>query len=393
MAIDVLTHLTPSIHQRIKRVQLNAKKKDIVDTDALVERYRKEIEDFKNKLSEREAEAPSRSRRLSAREQIDESKAMKDLSSRIQQLTKLILTSQTVDENKGDELRPGSPSKVDFDMSPYQLQQELLATRLQLESQATQILSLETALPSRPELSPDASETEKDKLIAEQAKTIRELEIVVRVYEDNLGEPLRAVREDVEKEWMGKLEEEVKKREEKEAWAAELGRQLDKEKKLRIKIEEERRALASFICKFDSLRLGLSKLPSKLNLQNRRAKSSQCDGVQSMHKWLTHIPTSNISKTSADRAVERKRKTELGILSLSVLHSWTIIPLLCARGSEKLRCYYTKRFNNIIIERFIMFKFNSQTCVLGLRVSCLLSFSLCGTHIAIVTPVVFMVNW
>jgi centromeric protein E len=46
---------------------------------------------------------------------------MKDLNARIQQLTKLILTSQTVDETKGDESRPASPSKVDFDMSPYQV--------------------------------------------------------------------------------------------------------------------------------------------------------------------------------------------------------------------------------------------------------------------------------
>ena len=46
---------------------------------------------------------------------------MKDLNSRIQQLTKLILTSQTVDESKGDESRPASPSKVDFDLSPYQV--------------------------------------------------------------------------------------------------------------------------------------------------------------------------------------------------------------------------------------------------------------------------------
>ncbi|OJA19520.1 hypothetical protein AZE42_03209 [Rhizopogon vesiculosus] len=251
--------------QRIKRVQLNAKKKEIVDTDALIERYRKEIEDLRSKLAEREAEAPVRTRRLSAREQIDESKAMKDLNSRIQQLTKLILTSQTVDESKGDESRPASPSKVDFDMSPYQLQQELLATRLQLESQSNQILSLETALLSRPELPPDASETEKDKLIAEQAKTIRELEIVVRGYEDNLGEPLRADREDVEKEWVDKLEEEVKKREEKEAWASELVRQLEKEKKLRTKLEDERRALATFVSKFDSLGLGGGNpLPSKL---------------------------------------------------------------------------------------------------------------------------------
>lgn len=108
---------------------------------------------------------------------------------------------------------------------------------------------------------------------------------MVRGYEDNLGEPLRAVREDVEKEWVGKLEEEVKKREEKEAWASELVRQLEKEKKvsscmlpcflcntnkdqtqLRTTLEDERRALASFVSKFDSLSLGGSPLPSKLKL-------------------------------------------------------------------------------------------------------------------------------
>ena len=46
---------------------------------------------------------------------------MRDLNNRIQQLTKLILTSATVDEAKGDESRPTSPVKVDFDMSPYQV--------------------------------------------------------------------------------------------------------------------------------------------------------------------------------------------------------------------------------------------------------------------------------
>jgi hypothetical protein len=46
---------------------------------------------------------------------------MKDLNARIKQLTNLILTSQTVDENRGDESRPASPSKVDFDMTPYQV--------------------------------------------------------------------------------------------------------------------------------------------------------------------------------------------------------------------------------------------------------------------------------
>lgn len=54
-------------------------------------------------------------------QQLDESRAMNDLNARIRQLTKLILTSQTVDETRGDESRPASPVKIDFDMSPYQV--------------------------------------------------------------------------------------------------------------------------------------------------------------------------------------------------------------------------------------------------------------------------------
>lgn len=160
---------------------------------------------------------------------------MRDLNSRIQQLTKLILTSQTVDESRGDESRPASPVKVDFDMTPYQLQQELLAARREIETQATQILSLEAALHARPVLPPDAPDSEKDKLLVGQAKTIRELEIVVKGYEDNLGEPLRKVKEDVEKEWADKLEHEVKLREEKTVWADELVKQLEKERKVRLR--------------------------------------------------------------------------------------------------------------------------------------------------------------
>lgn len=68
--------------------------------------------------------------------------------------------------------------------------------------------------------------------MVEQARTIKELEMVIRGYEDNLGEPLRAVREDVEKEWKTKLEAERKAREEKELWANELVRQLEREKQV-----------------------------------------------------------------------------------------------------------------------------------------------------------------
>ncbi|KAI9508421.1 kinesin-domain-containing protein [Russula earlei] len=241
--------------QRIKKVQLNAKKKEVVDTDALLERYRQEIEELKNRLAEKEkeADAPGKTRRLSAREQLDESKAMKDLNARIKQLTNLILTSQTVDENRGDESRPASPSKVDFDMTPYQLQQELLSARREIESQATQILALEAALLARPELPPDAPESEKDRLLVEQARNVRELEMVIKGYDDNLGAPLRAVREDVEREWSGRLAVEEAKRKEADEWATELARALEKEKKARQQLEDERRALAAFVTRFDSL--------------------------------------------------------------------------------------------------------------------------------------------
>ena len=40
----------------------------MVDTEALLERYRKEIEELKARLAEREADAPVKNRRLSARE-------------------------------------------------------------------------------------------------------------------------------------------------------------------------------------------------------------------------------------------------------------------------------------------------------------------------------------
>ena len=58
--------------------------------------------------------------------------------------------------------------------------------------------------------------------------------MVVKGYEDNLGAPLRAVREDVEREWSARLTAEETKRKEAEAWAAELARALEKEKKVCI---------------------------------------------------------------------------------------------------------------------------------------------------------------
>ncbi|KAL0572588.1 Kinesin-like protein kip2 [Marasmius crinis-equi] len=273
--------------KRVKGVKLNAQKKEILDTDALIERYRKEIEDLKKRLADKEAasDVPTRTRRLSAQEKQDESKAMKELNDRIQQLTKLILTSNTVEEG-GSESRPVSPIKVDFDMSPYQLQQELLSARLQLETQARQILSLEAALDQGSEQHPvDASSDDaKDKVIAEQTEKIRELENVVHGASGEVGEvaeTIRKMREEVEREvrgsaereWMSKVEEEKRKAEESQKWAEEVVKELEKEKKSRIKLEDERRALAAFVSKFDSLGLGFT-LPSTSSPSSRRTSAA-----------------------------------------------------------------------------------------------------------------------
>jgi len=210
---------------------------------------------------------------------------MKDLNSRIEQLTKLILTSASVDDavrdhdGEGGGSQPESPIKIDFDMSPYQLQQELLAARLQIETQAHQILSLEASLLARShatgEVPGDAAPEEKDRVIAEQARTIRELESYEEKKSTGVGEEmeveLRRVRDEIEMAWEAKFEEERKVREEKERWADEVVKAFEKEKKARVKLEEERRALAAFVSKFDSLVLGSDK-SSAGHLSKAKAK-------------------------------------------------------------------------------------------------------------------------
>ena len=68
---------------------------------------------------------------------------MKDLNSRIKQLTKLILTSQTVEESS----RPGSPVKIDFDMSPYQVR--FWFTKLPSASSKTHVEKPHSPAPTR----------------------------------------------------------------------------------------------------------------------------------------------------------------------------------------------------------------------------------------------------
>jgi centromeric protein E len=83
-------------------------------------------------------------------------------------------------------------------------------------------------------LPPDAPEEDKDKLIAELQRTNRELTFAVQGYEENLGEPLRAVKEDVEKEWRGKVESLEQELDGSRAWVIEVLKELEKEKQVSI---------------------------------------------------------------------------------------------------------------------------------------------------------------
>lgn len=207
-----------------------------------------------------------------------------------------------------------------------QLQQELLGARRQLESQANQILSLEAALLARPELPPDAPETEKDKLIAEQQKSIRELEIVVCGYEDNLGEPLRQVREDVEREWEGRLAAEVKRREEKEVWANELVKQLEKERKVRIKLEEERRALAAFVGKFDALGLGGGSMlpPSSVSGPGSVSTSAPL-GLGRAKSYLSKIGSGGLEVVAEESPMRIDVKNQPSLLDQTPEEDWSLM--------------------------------------------------------------------
>ncbi|KZO97209.1 kinesin-domain-containing protein [Calocera viscosa TUFC12733] len=244
------TQSTLGFASRIKKVQLNAEKKELIDTEALIERYKAEIRGLKKQLEEREREAPARHRRLSLREQKDESKAVTDISKRINQLKGLILTSNTVDDNTSGP-RPVSPSKIDFDMSPHQLREELFQANRKLELQNYQILSLETALEQRPLIATDAPESEKDKLIMELQNQIREMSLAARSGEETPAEAAIVVDETAEKEWTARLRQMEATIAEKDAYAAECAKALQAEKQLRIKLEEANNAMHAFVRDID----------------------------------------------------------------------------------------------------------------------------------------------
>jgi hypothetical protein len=109
-----------------------------------------------------------------------------------------------------------------------------------------------------------------------------------------------------------------------------------------------------------SVRLVCTAVPTFVNLANLN-----------LHPGLTHIPTSTSRKFPLTKRWSASAKLSLGshLFQCCILQelqrTHTMItqnhvnilvdhyPATMRQGSEKLRCYYTKRFNNIIIERCV----------------------------------------
>ncbi|CDZ98549.1 Kinesin-like protein [Phaffia rhodozyma] len=217
----------------LKSVKLNATKKEVIgDPHALIQQYQVEIAQLRAQLQEKEVPKDS-SRRLSRREEQN----LTQYRDRIRDLSSLILTSQSVEEEEDAPARPVSPTKIDFEATGPELQRELFSAKMKIDEQAVEIERLEEELKLRPPISSDAPESEKDKLICQLQSQVNLYKVINEGYEANLGAPLRKVAEDVAREYQPKLDELKRREEEAIRFGDELQRKLEKEmtahKKLR----------------------------------------------------------------------------------------------------------------------------------------------------------------
>lgn len=93
---------------RVKKITIHAKNDEVMDDKALIQKYRVEIEQLKSKLKEQELNSLAVSERRDHEQKIKQMLNVRDtLKERIDQLTKLILTSASVviqQKNEDDEL-------------------------------------------------------------------------------------------------------------------------------------------------------------------------------------------------------------------------------------------------------------------------------------------------
>ncbi|EIW67645.1 hypothetical protein TREMEDRAFT_33548, partial [Tremella mesenterica DSM 1558] len=205
---------TLAFAQGLKRVVLRAEKKELADPQALIQQYQNEIAELRALLREREGQET----------QVTKAEKQNNaaLEKRLGELRSLILTSGNVRspsiEQEG-EARPLSPTKLkyprlDYGRSTAELQEDLHAAELKVTAQEEELHRLRMALEARP--------VNADQRIVELQNEISQLKMIADDYERHLAEPSRKVREDVEREWSGRVEKLERQLETKAIWAIRL---------------------------------------------------------------------------------------------------------------------------------------------------------------------------
>nr|XP_031858541.1 uncharacterized protein CI109_006064 [Kwoniella shandongensis]KAA5525613.1 hypothetical protein CI109_006064 [Kwoniella shandongensis] len=207
---------TLAFAQGLKRVVLKAQKKEVVDPHALIQQYQTEIAELRAQLREKENGGDAVTSSKGEREKNDA------MEKRLNELRSMILTSVNVtspDPNNQSMVVPPSPAKMkypklDFDRSAAELQEALHAEQLERAELEDEVARLRAELATRP-LEPDAQ-------LVQLQNEVSELRLIADDYERHLREPSRKVREDVEKEFVGKIRTLENQLDSKKIWANRL---------------------------------------------------------------------------------------------------------------------------------------------------------------------------
>lgn len=205
---------TLNFAQGLKRVMLSAQRKEVVDPEALIQQYQNEIADLKAQLRNKEFEPPSMSSR-------SDRVKNQEMESRLTELKSLILTSSSVGNLTvpgTPAARPLSPAKLKYhvDMAKPEaiLREQLHEAEMKAAEQAEEIERLKAALDARPQ--------EPNRKIMELQDEVNQLRMIAADYERHLRDPDKKVKEDVEREWVGKYQRLEEKLRVKSAYALRL---------------------------------------------------------------------------------------------------------------------------------------------------------------------------
>ncbi|KDN44759.1 kinesin-domain-containing protein [Tilletiaria anomala UBC 951] len=225
---------TLNFAHRVKKVTLHAKRREIQESSmgtggmgheaqALLMRYKLEAESLRTQVQQMQS---GDERLLEVQRRLDLLEMLKvrggDRGKRGQPSLNDAESDEDVEELNHLPARPVSPMKggsaFDFDEPSHLLREKLFTAE-------ERIAQLEERLANQPQLSQEALSSDGQlKLIAELQRKVQELELVC---EAQAADPPPKVREDVEREWQGKVDELQKKLDQREQFVAVLTRQCE----------------------------------------------------------------------------------------------------------------------------------------------------------------------